>query len=240
MSEPLLPLSWDSAFFGFPVAQLTDRRLDEAALETALAACRVRRIRCAYLLLDADDDRGSALAQAGGFVLRDVRLTFERPVHGAAGAPSAGAAPIAPALPHQRAALEAIAREAFVHTRFLADPGFPPERSRELYAAFVRRGLDGGPGRAVLADADADGFVVCRLDRELGIGAIELIAVAAAQRGRGLGGALVAAALTAFADAGLSRTRVATQAANVASQRLYQRARFRTSEAALWLHHWFE
>jgi RimJ/RimL family protein N-acetyltransferase len=50
----------------------------------------------------------------------------------------------------------------------------------------------------------------------------------------------VAAALTAFADAGLSRARVATQAANVASQRLYQRAGFRTSEAALWLHRWFE
>jgi len=241
MSEAIIPLAWDSAFFGVPIAQLTAERLDEAALAAATACCRARGIRCAYLLLDADDAHGSALAQADGFLLRDVRLTFECELGAPAAdaSPAAGAAAIQPAGTWQRDALETLAREAFTHTRFLDDPGFPPERSRELYAAMVRRGLDGGPQRVTLTDADASGLVVCLLDRAQDVGAIELIAVGAAGRGRGLGGALVTAALAAFRDAGLRRASVATQAANIASQRLYQRAGFRTCAAQLWLHRWF-
>lgn len=239
MSEPLVALDWDSAFFGFPIAQVTARRLDEEALDAALEACRARGIRCAYLLLDGDDAHGSELAQAAGFVLRDVRVTLERPVDAGDGTRPAAATGIAPAGPQQHAALEAVARTAFEQTRFTADPGFAPERCRDLYAAFLRRGLEGGPERVVLADPAAHGFVACRLDAAARTGAIELIAVAAEGRGRGLGGALVDAALGAFAAAGMSRATVVTQAANVASQRMYQRAGFRTCEVELWLHRWF-
>ncbi len=239
MSDPIVELDWDSAFFGFPIAQMAARRVDEAALAAALAACRASGIRCAYLLLEGDDAHGSALAQAAGFVLRDVRTTLERRVQAADTARPA-AARIAPAGPQQHAALEAVARAAFAQTRFTADPGFPPERCRDLYAAFLRRGLDGAPERVVLADPAARGFIVCRLDAAAGTGTIELIAVAAEARGRGLGGALVDAALGAFAAAGLRRATVVTQAANVASQRTYQRAGFRTCEVGLWLHRWFD
>jgi len=228
-------LDWDSDFFGFPIARVNAVRLDEPAAEEAIEVCRAQGIRCAYLLLAADDARSSAIAQAAGFVLHDVRLTFERPVPEAAAAVPG----IGPARPEQRAALEALAREAFAHTRFLSDTGFPATRARELYAAFVRRGLDGAPQRATLTDPATEGFVVCRLDARAGVGEIELIAVAAAGRRRGLGRALVDAALATFAGAGLRRATVATQAANVASQRLYQGSGFRTREASLWLHRWF-
>ncbi|HKG01692.1 MAG TPA: GNAT family N-acetyltransferase [Conexibacter sp.] len=239
MSDPLVALDWDSAFFGFPIAQVAARRLDAAVLDAAVEACRARGIRCAYLLLEGDDAHGSELAQAAGFVLRDVRTTLERSVDAADEARPA-AAGIAPANPQQHAALEAVARAAFEQTRFTADPGFPPERCRDLYAAFLRRGLGDAPERVVLADPTACGFVVCRLDAAVRTGAIELIAVGAEGRGRGLGGALVDAALGAFAAAGLRRATVVTQAANVASQRLYQRAGFRTRGVGLWLHRWFD
>lgn len=240
MSEPIVALAWDSAFFGFPIAQVTARRLDQDVLDAAVEACRARGVRCAYLLLDGDDARGSELAQTAGFVLRDVRMTLERPVDAGDGTrPAAAAMGVAPAGPQQHAALEAVARAAFEQTRFTADPGFAPERCRDLYAAFLHRGLDGAPERVVLADSGARGFVVCRLDAVERTGTIELIAVAAEGRGRGLGGALVDAALGAFAAAGLHRATVVTQAANVASQRMYQRAGFRTCEVGLWLHRWF-
>lgn len=238
---PIARLGWDSDFFGFPIARVDATQLDKQAIDAAVEACGAQGIRCAYLLLAADDARGGAIAQAAGFVLRDVRLTFARPLdHGpAAGLAAAAHGSIAPARAAQRPALEALARDAFAHTRFLSDPGFPPDRARELYAAFVRRGLDDAPRRVTLADSATEGFVVCRLDADAGVGEIELIAVAPAARGRGLGRALVDAALAMFADAGLPRASVATQAANVASQRLYQRSGFRTSEAGLWFHRWF-
>jgi dTDP-4-amino-4,6-dideoxy-D-galactose acyltransferase len=239
MSAPIARLDWDSAFFGFPIARVSAQRVDAATLDEAERACRAAGVRCAYLLLDGDDARGAELAQRAGFVLRDVRVTLERPLAADAIAPERDGRGPEPAGPAQRAALEAIARDAFQHTRFFDDANFPRERCRELYAAFLRRGLDDGAERMTLADRGAGGFVVCHLDGAAGVGTIELIAIAAGRRGRGLGGELVGAALAGFARAGLHRASVATQAANVPSQRLYQRAGFRTSEVRLWLHRWF-
>jgi dTDP-4-amino-4,6-dideoxy-D-galactose acyltransferase len=244
MSAPIAQLAWDSAFFGFPIARVAATRLDPPALEAALHACRAQGVRCAYLLLDADDAHGSALAQSAGFVVRDVRVTLERPLEASPAVASvpapAAVGRIGPAHEHQHAALEALARDAFPHTRFTADPGFPPARCRDLYAAFLRRSLDGGSQRTTLADADAGGFAICHSEPQAGVGTIELLAVAASQRERGLGVALAEAALGAFARSGLQRASMVTQAANVASQRLFQRMGFRTRHAGLWLHRWFE
>jgi ribosomal protein S18 acetylase RimI-like enzyme len=240
MGGPIERLAWDSDLFGFAVARVACARADEVSLDAALRACRAQGIRCAYLLLDAADAAGSGRAQARGFVVRDLRLELERSVGPAAPDPPPGGVAIGPARGGQRAALERIARGAFAQSRFFADPGFPRERCRELYAAFLRRGLDGAPERLTLAGEDASGFVACHLDRARGVGTIELIAVAEDARGGGVGRALVDAALATFADAGLARAEVVTQGANVASQRLYQRAGFRTGAARLWLHRWFD
>ncbi|HYV16724.1 MAG TPA: GNAT family N-acetyltransferase [Conexibacter sp.] len=236
---PITALPWDSALFGFPIARVNATRLDAAALDAALAACRAQAIRCAYLLLDADDAHGSQLAQATGFVVRDVRLELERPLERDTARRAADATAVGPARLEQRPALDALAREAFPLSRFFADPGFPRERCGDLYAAFLARGLDGAPERRTLATADASGFVVCHLDEPRSVGTIELIAVAADARGSGDGSALVAGALETFTAAGLRTAEVVTQAANVASQRLYARAGFRTRRARVWLHRWF-
>lgn len=237
MSAPVERLPFDSRLFGIPIARVTATRLDEPALEAALDACRAQRIRCAYLLLDGDDARGAALAQAAGFVLRDVRVELDRPIAAHEAGDRGGLAAIRE---DPDGALEALARAAFAGTRFAVDPGFPPERCGELYAAFLRRGLDGDATRTTLATPDGRGFIVCHRDGARGVGTIELVAVAAAARGRGLGGELVGAAIETFARGGLARAEVVTQAANVPAQRLYQRAGFRTARTGLWFHRWFD
>jgi GNAT superfamily N-acetyltransferase len=236
---PITALPWDSALFGFPIARVNATRLDAAALDAALEACRAQAIRCAYLLLDADDVHGSELAQAAGFAVRDVRLELERPLTPDTARRAAETTAVGPARPDQRSALDALAREAFPLSRFFADPGFPRARCGDLYAAFLARGLDGAPQRRTLATSDASGFVVCHLDEPRSVGTIELIAVAETARGTGAGTALVDGALATFAAAGLTSAEVVTQAANVASQRLYARAGFRTRRARVWLHRWF-
>jgi dTDP-4-amino-4,6-dideoxy-D-galactose acyltransferase len=227
------PLAWDSAFFGFPIARIAAERPDRAALEEAVAACDRDGVRCAYLLLDAADAAGSEAAQASGFVLRDVRVELDRPVGGADPGAVDERVAIAEAGSGELAALEVLARERFTSSRFFADPGFPRERCRELYAAFVCRGLSGDP-RWTLATAGASGCIVCHADERAGVGTIEL--VVATRPGDGT--ALVRAAVARFADAGLTRAVVVTQACNVAAQRSYQRAGFRTCRSGLWFHRW--
>jgi ribosomal protein S18 acetylase RimI-like enzyme len=68
------------------------------------------------------------------------------------------------------------------------------------------------------------------------VGRIELIAVDASSRGRGLGIALVMEALSWFAARGMQRVRVGTQARNIVAQRLYQYCGFRTAESSLYFH----
>jgi dTDP-4-amino-4,6-dideoxy-D-galactose acyltransferase len=230
------PLAWDSAFFGFPVAQISADAPDREQLAVAVEACERTGVRCAYLLLDAADARGSEAAQALGFVVRDVRVELDRPVEAADATLAGGDGPaIAEARAEQLPALEALVRERLTTSRFFADPGFPRERCRELYAAFLRRGIEDAPKRWTLATPDASGCVVCLSERERGVGTFEL----AATRRRGEGAALVRAGLARLAGEGITSARIVTQAHNIASQRTFQRAGFRTCRSGLWLHRWF-
>ncbi len=234
-SPAVEPLAWDSAFFGFPIAQIVAERPDRPGLEAAVETCARDGVRCAYLLLDADDDRASEAAQALGFVLRDVRMELDRPISPSDADAPLGTDEIAEARPDQLTALEALARERITQSRFFSDPGFPRERCRELYAAFVRRGLGDGPRRWTLATADASGCIVCLGAPQERLGTIELVVA----RRPGDGGALVRAALASFARAGLTSATVTTQATNIAALRSYQREGFRNCRSALWFHRWF-
>lgn len=230
------PLAWDSAFFGFPIARIATARPTPDELGIAVAACRDRGVRCAYLLLDAADADAAEAAQRLGFVLRDVRVELDRPIAAGDADTADDAVAIGAAGREQLPALEALVRERFTMSRFFADPRFARERCRELYVAWLRRGLDGDQTRWTLATTDLSGCIVCR-DQAAGAGAaIELVA---AQR-PGDGTALVRAALARFARTGAASATVVTQAANVAAQRSYQRAGFRTARSALWFHRWFD
>jgi hypothetical protein len=228
------PLQWDSAFFGFAVAEIAAERPDERDLEDALEACRKRGVRCAYLLLDASDARGGDAAQALGFVLRDVRVELNRAIDTADA--TADVESVVAVDPARLPALESLARERLTMSRFFADPNFPRERCQELYVAFLRRGVEGAPDRWALATADHSGFAVCHVDPRKQLGTFELAAV----RRPGDGAMLVRAGLARFARAGVTSARIVTQAQNIASQRSFQRAGFRTSHSSLWFHRWFD
>jgi dTDP-4-amino-4,6-dideoxy-D-galactose acyltransferase len=223
-------LEWDSDFFGFAVG-----RVDAGSeLSAAVAAADADGARCLYCLCPADRWDSLEAAFALGFRLYDVRLELGRELPAEEAAESA----VREARPEEHAALEAIARERLRGTRFWNDRRFDRARVADLYAAWVRRGLETPPERRTLVAGDAEGFVTCRFDEDGGLGTIELIAVAAEAEGRGLGRRLLAGADAAFEAAGLTRAAVVTQAGNAAAQRLYQGAGYRSTRADLWLHRW--
>lgn len=233
---PIEELQWDSEFFGFPIARVTCDGLNAADMNAVVAECGRRGVRCLYLL--TADERTSLVAQAQGFLLYDVRVELDRRLDDVAGrAPSQCA--VGAAGRDQRLTLESCARESFGASRFFADPGFDDDRVRDMFAAFVDRGLQ-AVDRRTFANADGQGFVICHLQPERGTGVIELIGIAGPAKGSGLTDALMHAAHDEFAAAGLARAEVATQARNIAAQRLYQRLGYRTFRTALWFHRWFD
>jgi ribosomal protein S18 acetylase RimI-like enzyme len=217
------PEPFDSDQLGAPIARLEIEpraaALPPAQLDAALGArvdgwrreglwlvcCRVPAERPAL---------GAALERAG-FRRIETLVTLARSL---AGPPAASAA--RPAEPADLAACVEIARSAFEHDRFHADPAIPRERADALKAAWVRNGFLGRADAALVVRTDgrARGFVLClKRGREA---SIDLIAVAPDARGRGHGRALVEGALAHYAGS-CDRLVVSTQLSDRASLSLY-------------------
>jgi dTDP-4-amino-4,6-dideoxy-D-galactose acyltransferase len=234
---PCKLLEWDSSFFGFPIAQVTDSRLDRERMEEVERWCAEHEIRCAYLLADAADPATTLLAEDHGFRMVDVRITFAHSLEH----PPKPAQPLKVASGDELESLLPLARTSFGDSRFYADPGFPRERVDELYAEWIRASDDGPMGDVVLVaerDGTLAGGITCVRGDESG--EIGLTMVESSARGSGVGSDLVAGALEWLREAGSERVTVQTQARNVGAQRLYERAGFLASRVDIWLHRWFD
>ena len=240
--EPCQFLPWDSDFFGFRIARYLESRIDPQSWQAARQWCQAREIRCLYLLADPEDVRTVRTAEDARFRFVDIRLTLRRSL---ANWSDNSACPDGVTLRGWQTGdlpeLERIAGLSFTQTRFHFDPGFPPEKSAELYAVWVAKSCQGRAQAVFVAEVHGSpaGFITCRLAPGSDLAEIELIGVSQAARGHGLGSALVDVALDWFAAQGAAAVEVVTQARNLEAQRLYQRQGFALKTMQLWYHRWF-
>jgi dTDP-4-amino-4,6-dideoxy-D-galactose acyltransferase len=203
-------------------------------------------IECLYFLADPGDPETAPLAEESGFRLVDLRVTLERRLGGSgpeSGAGEAGRVPVRPAATADLPRLRRIAAASHRDSRFYHDRHFDRRRCDALYAGWIETSC-ADPAGVVLVAAAADpagppaGYVTGTIGED-GEGRIGLFAVAADARGRGVGGALIAAVLDWFAARGADPVSVVTQGRNVRAQRLYQRFGMRTRSVELWFHRWW-
>ncbi len=175
-----------------------------------------------------DDVDGLRAAEALGFSVVDVNVTLERAGFDAAPAPS-----VAVATPDQFGALLDVAGSCFRYSRFHLDPRIPREAADRVKREWVRSYVEGTRGIELLA-AGTDGFLAV-LEAADGARVIDLVGVAPAAQGRGIGAALVIAFGSRHGEGGRT-LRVGTQIANVPSLRLYEKLGFRIVSAVYVLH----
>jgi dTDP-4-amino-4,6-dideoxy-D-galactose acyltransferase len=236
-AAPCRRLDWDSDFFARRIARLEGSRLTPELAADALTWSKAQGVDCLYFLADSDDPATVRVAEDHGFRQVDVRVTLRARLDGTTpGAPHGVTRPFTPLdIP----ALRALARVSHRDSRFYADPNFPRPRCDDLYETWIDKSCRGYADAVLVAQADgvAVGYVSCHLG-EPTTGQIGLFAVDAAHRGRGLGRALVMAALGWFAARGVRDVTVVTQGRNVAAQRLYARGGFAPCAVQLWYHKW--
>jgi dTDP-4-amino-4,6-dideoxy-D-galactose acyltransferase len=232
-------LPWDTAFFGHRIARVAARRLDPELVARLERWSATEAIECLYLLADPTDKATSQLAEEAGFdcVGERILLAVDLAAQAARPAPAA----VRPAAPDDLPALRQISRLSYHDTRFYRDPHFDRQLCDELYV----RWLEASYANAevlVCGDASPQGYISCECerDREPPTGRIGLLAVDAGARGRGYGGALVAAALSWLRAAGMQRVEVVTQGSNATAQRVYQRHGFQPEGRELWYHKWMQ
>lgn len=232
-------LDWDSAFFGRRIASAGEQSLGREEMESALEWCRARSIDCLYLLVSAEDVATLRLAAAHAFQLVDIRVTYEMKL-GRVDANAGRAQAIRLAHESDIPELRTIAALSHTDSRFYADGRFDRARCDELYATWIEKSCRGWADAVFVAEHEGSpaGYLSCHA-RASGRGEIGLVGIAPRAQGRGLGRELVGFALHWFAERGLEHVSVVTQGRNVAAQRLYQSAGFRTAVVQLWHHRWF-
>jgi dTDP-4-amino-4,6-dideoxy-D-galactose acyltransferase len=238
MVDPCEILEWDSSFFGRRIARLGVRGLTVATLANLDDWVVKNQIECVYFLCDAMDSVSISLAEQHRFRLADIRVTLETRLN-ADRIHSCEDVLVRRVPAGQVEALKAIARSSHKETRFYQDPHFPTPRCDALYETWIEKSCNGYADMVFTVELGeiVAGYITCHLDNEA-VGHIGLLAVADIARGKGVGSALIRAALNWFAGQKRSLVTVVTQGRNIRAQRLYQRCEFVTRSVELWYHYW--
>src|SRR5205085_1587766 len=229
-------------FFGVKTARIVTPRVQQAALERALAECRAWGAGVVYYLADSDHDLSVYLAEQAGFHLVDARMTLEWRAQGVEPALVADDLALRDYRAGDLPALQAIARNSYHHSRYYYDQHYARERCDALYAEWITRNCRGSAERVIVAErrGAAVGYLTCHLAPDERRGQIGLVGIEADARGCGIGRLLVQTAQQWFCEHEARHVAVVTQGRNVDAQRLYQRCGFVTSQVQLWYHKWYE
>lgn len=211
---------------------------DPAEVRAALLQAAAGKAGFAYAKVPtARVGKVACLADAG-FRIVDVSVTLDRPVAAPPGAFGPGV-DVGELRAGEEPAVLGIAGSSFRYSRFHLDPRIPRSAADAVKRAWVESYLKGARGEHLLVarrGRDLAGFLaVLAQPGPPTAWVIDLIAVAEAHQGQGVGRTLVQA--FHHAAAGHAEVlRVGTQAANVPSLRLYEQAGFRVADTAYVLH----
>jgi dTDP-4-amino-4,6-dideoxy-D-galactose acyltransferase len=232
-------LDWDSSFFGIPIGEM--RATGEEDLVAGHGEATREHLRCLYLQIPSEHFALVQQAEALGFHLTGVHMSFVAEAPFRADLTGTGATHVRAAQLSDIDALQAIAATAHPDTRFFADPGFSREACERLYTTWIRRSVEGWADRVFVADHDATdgpiGYVT--LHRNGNAARIGLIAVANGTRRAGIGRALMMEAFRWCDAQQVQAISVATQAQNTSALRFYMRCGFGVDRVDFWLHKWW-
>ncbi|MCH9649401.1 MAG: GNAT family N-acetyltransferase [Deltaproteobacteria bacterium] len=233
-------LPWDSEHFGCRIARVVPKRLTHSISQEITDQAEKEGVDCLYLLADASDRETIRWAERMRFRLVDIRLNLEAETGAAPPTTRSLAAdiPIRLAVQEDLPGLQELSQNAFRDSRFYRDPQFPDALCDRLYERWIENLLT-SPSAFVFvsgAPGQPQGYTACRL-RD-GIGEIDLLSVAPDAKTRGLGRALLEAALRRFAESGADRILSVTQGQNLKAQRVAMRAGIFPVDVQVWYHRW--
>lgn len=239
--EEIQTLAWDSGFFGFKVARIVPATLEYGRLEQVLTAARSQNVSLAYWNIAADDlpSRKAAESLHGALVEEKVIYAATLDIQ-VIPVPSAGAAIEEYTEPMPTPAMESLALQSGVYSRFKMDKKISSEQFTRLYIAWIRESTAKRFAEAVLVARSQDGRIagLLTLGRKNGRGSIGLLAVDGDKRGQGFGRALVLAAHNWYLRNGLPVSQVATQRNNIPAARLYERCNYSVEKLEKVFHFW--
>ena len=208
------------------------------AIESALATSRTM-LPCLFSVrLPASEAGARRTLENCGFRLIECYLEFRHELKEIQSA--SGWNPIREFRPEEIPELRRIAFDSFEFSRFHSDPEIDREAANRSRADWVENGCKGYAKSVLVAEVDGrpGGFLLAResISGAERVGILDLIGVAPKNRRKRLGWDLTVAFLRHCRDKGYDEGKVGTQAHNIASVRMYERAGFLLSETSYSYH----
>lgn len=237
-------LDWDTSFFARRIARLNPRRLDAETLAAAEAWCAEQSIDCLYFQADSDDPSTIQLAQQHAFQLVEVRLVFERSLKDwdpETRPRASDEVVIRPARPEDIPAVQAIAQNSYVDSRYYFDPHFAESHWQAYYRTWVKNSLEGRAEMCLAAERAGQvvGYITGVPSADRSEMMYELTGVDPVERRSGVGQELFRSGMDWCRRRGIESIWLATQGRNIATQRMVQRNGFLTRACSLYYHRWF-
>jgi len=233
-------LEWDTAFFGFNVARITQTDSDGADLTNILRFLRDKNYRLAYWCIPAETAESSLIAQKHGAFLADEKVTYAKVLAGISDSLESSTYTATP-YPGTMAdlALINLAIQSSEFSRFRLDPLVPRELCDKLYTSWIERSVSKEIAWETLVVKEQNDLLgLITLGTKDGRGDIGLVAVAEHERGKGIGKALVTAADKHFSERGYTLAQVVTQRCNLGACRLYESCGYQIENIENVFHFW--
>lgn len=240
MKNKWTKLSWDSSFFGFNVARITQSNLTPNELSSVLRELRDNRFRLCYWSIPAGEQHlVDTAVKLGGF-LADKKTTYVKDLSKVLEVVPHNDVSVIPYLaktPDQTLIELALTSGNF--SRFKLDPSFPSGLYNKLYTCWITRSVRKEIAWQVLvAKLGTTTLGMLTLGKREKRGDIGLVAVSPEARGKGIGRLLVSAANKTFFSRGYDVAQVVTQLANKSACKLYEACGYRVEKMENILHFW--
>jgi len=226
-------LDWDSAFFKFKVASVIPHSLNVVEIEEMTTQMKAEDVRLAYWKTPIQIDKfpsNTDVNLADVACLYSIGLPSERNIHPQISLYSGETI---------SQELENIAIQCGIFSRFNLDKNFPSNSFEQLYRIWIQKSVSKEIADDILVYHENNilaGIVTVSVKNA--VGNIGLFGIEESMRGRGIGKALLNAAISYFSDKNCMRSQVVTQSKNDAACGLYEKCGFTVIEKKYCYHFW--
>jgi len=231
-------LEWDSKFFGFGVARITEPHVLDSDLSRILEELSEKNIRLVYWASDISIGSEFAARNNNGFHA-DRKTVFVRKI---SSKPELDCGDIEIKEYSDDTVseeLQSLAVQAGLYSRYTVDPNMPQNAGDRMYSEWIKNSVNHSLADAVLVayyNSKMVGMVTVGDKND--VGDIGLIAVDSTYRGQKIGSKLVVAAQRWFVDYGYTELQVVTQGDNNHACSLYEKCGYIVGEVSNFYHFW--
>lgn len=239
--EPVQFLEWDSKFFGAKIGRVTSRNLTDKEIAKVENWVSTHRMDCLYYLADGSKIESSRVAEANGFFLTDLRMTYDISLHADLVETEARVG-FREANEKDLPELMTMAGVYHQNSRFFADEHFPREKCQRLYELWLQKDFQEENHFLWIIDVDGHiaGYTSVSMDINKKSVEIGLVGVHSEYRGQGIGLDLQRHVLKELWLKGAHEVEVVTQGRNIAAQNLYIKSGYHLKSVDLWFHKWYK